>query len=315
MSFTGIRGLESRAPLAVAVSLGVKGPSGNPEDTRRFFVVNARANGKGREAVRALHPDFASFNARYLPPPRPDDGATAEVFRAWEERRDTAAAARVKHAAKCSVINGTLIHAGRESVHIQLSAYKLKGHEHPKGAPSCEGDGVKARRWIDGDYRPIVCPNEMCPHRVRGVKPPDCKPFGLLVFQLRFESLPNLPAKFSTGAWESCANLQGFFDDLDRQSRELGVEQPNYYGLPFKLQITERSNAEKRTKWPVVSIVADFKPGQTLQGFLLRQQSDMRQLRDERRLLSVRSATDEAEDEDAISDDLLALSPGVPGRS
>ena len=63
----GIEGLQGREPIAAALSVGVKGPSGAPVEKDRFHVLRSHAQTaqvRGRSTlIREPHPSFGSFNA------------------------------------------------------------------------------------------------------------------------------------------------------------------------------------------------------------------------------------------------------------
>lgn len=264
--------ITSREPLAVAVATGRKSDRGFPVDTHRFFLVNSRADGKGQAAVRRMHPSFERFNA--IQPSAKD----VSDFGPEE--------AKARHDAARQTIRGVIVHASEEEAFwTNYRAQTLPGHEHPKQAPSCEGDGVRAKRWMpsQGAYADIECPADKCRYRqpstgARGPTRPPCNPYACLVFQLRFENAPCLPAKYETRGHEANGNLKGFFDNIKKQAAHLGLTNPSLYGLPFVLDLSRRSDGGKQTKWFVASMSPDFPPGMTLQQFLLRQSEERAQL-------------------------------------
>jgi len=273
----GTPGIEPRQPISVAVAMGRKGESGGVVGKDRFWLVNARADGMGRAAVRGLHASFARFN-----------GAPPE---------------------QCRTVRGNIVHAQEEEAcWTSYTAQTLPGHQHPRLAPSCQGDGARAQRWMPerAAYVEIPCPNERCQYRqpTQGTRGPGrslCNPLAKLVFQLRFESMPCLPAVFSGRGYETTGALKGFFLDIERQANALGLERPNLYGLPFALELSSRSNPEKQTKWWAVSMVPDLPAGMTLQGFLLRQTEERGQLA-ERRTLLLAPTVQEVMDAEIVDD-------------
>ena len=268
----GTPGIATREPLAVAIATGRKKDQGfGVVDRHRFFIVNAKADGKGKDARRALHPMFARFNA--LTPARLSDGSPGD---------------QSKHDAERATIRGIIVHATEEEAFwTNYQAQTLPGHQHPTMAPSCQGNGDRARRWmlerrgpdgatIPAGYADIPCPGELCEFSQPGMKNgkptrSPCGPYACLVFQLRFENMPCLSAKYESRGKESNGAIKGFFVDLKRQASMLGVENPNLYGIPFVLEWTPRSNGEAQTKWHVASLSTDFPPGMTLQQFFLLQ--------------------------------------------
>lgn len=267
----GTPSISSREPLAVAIATGRKKAEGyGIIGKHRFYIVNARADGKGKDARRALHPAFAAFNADRAPANR--DGTPGD---------------QVAHDAKRATVRGNLVHASElECFWTNYKAQTLPGHQNPKMAPSCVGNGDRAKRWMPnlGEYLDIPCPGDRCefqqpgPDKGRGPTRPPCGPYAILVFQLRFENAPCLIAKYESRGKESNGQLKGFFDDIRRQASMLGVHDPNFYGIPFVLDWTRRSNAEARTEWFVASMSTDFPPGMTLQQFLMRQLDERAQL-------------------------------------
>ena len=226
----GIKGLEGREPVSVVLSLGIKNASGVPMEKDRFhLVVPHEAEGR-----RVHHAGFAAFNSA------PPD--------------------------KRQLIRGNLIHATEaECFHMNLRAQVAKTlglRGHPNRRPVCEGDGVRALRWTGqdpDDYTEVPCPNKDCPARL--VEPAECKPFSRLLFRLRWPEgnpLPSVVAKFTTGGWNTSANLRGFFDQIATTDREIGLKDYTLFGLPFTLTLHQQTKASARRKFPVVAISPDM---------------------------------------------------------
>ena len=239
----GIKGLEGREPIAAAVTIGIKkGGSGYPVERDRFHVVNPRE----ADGVRALHPAFASFNA------------------AGADNR--------------KVLLGNLVHASQQACfEYQLKAQVI-GSAHPDRKPACVGDGIHAVRWEGpdpDDFMQIKCPNERCEFRL--TEPPKCKPFARLLFRLRWQDGVNLPTplvKYTTGSWNTTANLLGFFEHIDRVARELGLEQYTLFGFPFILTLQDQTKASTKSRFPVVHISPEQDPVQ----FFMAQRQNIAQL-------------------------------------
>lgn len=272
----GTPSIASRQPLAVAVATGRKGDRGSPVDRHRFFLVNARADGKGKDAVRHPHPAFPGFNALAT------DDAT-----------------RAAHDAKRASLRGILVHASEaECFWTNYRAQTLPGHEHPKMAPSCQGNADRAQRWMPatGAYADIPCPGDQCQYRQPGMRNgretrSPCTPYACLVFQLRFENMPCLLAKYESRGHGTSGQIKGFFEDIARQAAALHVDNPSLYGIPFVLDLSQRSNAAKQAKWFEVTMSTDFPPGMTLQQFLLLQATERGQLVSKAPLLIGQSPT------------------------
>lgn len=242
----GIKGLEGREPIGAAVTIGIKDKArGFPTQRDRWHIVNPReADGR-----RDYHPGFGSFNA-----------APAE---------------------KRKMLRGNLVHAqADECFEYQLKAQVL-AKAHPDRKPACVGDGIHAVRWEGpdpDDFMNIKCPNERCEFRL--MDPPKCKPFARLLFRLRWQEGVHLPTplvKYTTGAWNTTANLKGFFEHIERVARELGLKQYTLFGFPFILTLQEQTKASKRSRFPVVTISPEQDPVE----FFMRQRANIAQLQQE----------------------------------
>ena len=245
----GIAGLQGREPVSVVLSLGIKNAQGVPvEKDRLHLVVPHEADGR-----RGHHAGFAAFN------------------NAAPERRQ--------------MIRGNLVHATeRECFELNLRAQVAKSlglPAHPNKRPVCQGDGVRAQRWCGiadepDNYTEVQCLNERCQARL--TEPSQCKPFARLLFRLRWPDgnpLPSVVAKFTTGGWNTAANLRGFFDQIDRTARQIGLTQYTLFGLPFTLTLHQQTKASARRKFPVVAISPDM----DLIEFFGRQQEQIAQLK------------------------------------
>lgn len=226
--YRGIAGLEGREPVGAVLTIGVKGPRGNPTDTDRFHLVVPTMGADGR---RALHPDFKRWHA-----------------------------APIDHR---QVVHANLVHVTEEDAWgYRLKAQVLPGDRwpaHPDKRPACEGDGVTATRYFGetgtDDFREIPCPNEAC--EFRQGKPKPCGAFGTLYFRIRWPegvSLPSPLVKWSTASWNSVRNVEGFFEHVRTQAEELGVESPSLYGLSFSMTLSRKTKPSERAAFPVVSI-------------------------------------------------------------
>lgn len=237
---TGIDGLVGREPIGAALSIGRKGDRGFPVDRDRFFVMlpsaQSREIGGKAQQVRDPHPSFVAFN-----------GA--------EPARRTVIPARLAHARVA------------ECFEYRRQAQVLPGLSHPKRAPACMGDGVRALRWDagKGEYVAIPCPAERCPHTQppEPNKPAPCKPW--MRFLARFDfprdaagkGLPNIPFKFTSGSWNTVKNFVGLFESFRASCRNLGVDPDTIplFGLAVSIQLQERTDPGAQRRFPVVSIV------------------------------------------------------------
>lgn len=230
--YEGIDGLRPRMPLGAALSVGIKGPSGAPTNTDRFYFVSPYDSAEGKFRVRPQLPQFA----------------------AWNEAEPAAR----------RLVRGNLLHARREECfeyRLRAQVLTSKWPAHPQKLPACTGDGDRATRYYGDtpdDFREIACPNELCEFRQGSVKL--CKPFAQLLFRPRWENGERFPSpltKLTTGSWNSVSALAGFFKYIDDQARQFGLESYSLFGLPFSLQLTMRTKPQAQQRFPVLAISPD----------------------------------------------------------
>jgi hypothetical protein len=302
----GIANLQGRAPVGAVLTIGIKkdgNPRGFPVEKDRFHLVVPReANG-----VRLHHPGFSAFN-RVPRKPNPDDYQDASRLEAdratWEAELG-----------KRRVIRGNIVHGTqRECFEHYLRAQVLPGHPaHPDRRPACIGDGKRAVRYtgVEGGghtFRDIECPNERCEFRQRkGDKPTPCKPFARLLFRIRWAENSPLPTplvKYTTGAWNTTANLLGFFTYLDDSARQLGLDRWTLFGFPFTLTWTEQTKPSETSRFPVVVITPDADP----MAFFDAQRVRLRELQEPVRY----AALTDAEEQDTATEDFRHVSVSIP---
>lgn len=231
----GIDGLEGREPVGAVLSVGIKAPGGNPIEKDRFHLLDPMPDANNR---RHHHPRFKPFN-------------------------DAPAADR-------RVIVGQLVHQSEEQCFgYKLLAYRAKGHpSHPRRLPFCEGDGIRARRYVgiindEHTFEDIVCPNDRCEFRVRpktsrGLGPATCKPWSKLLFRIRWGDRSNLPSmlvKYTTRAWSTTKAMIGLFDQIRDQATMVLGDGRAYTlgGFEFTMTLGEGTNPEQHTRFPVVT--------------------------------------------------------------
>lgn len=241
----GIAGLRGRESIPVAVSLGIKGPTGFPIEKDRFHIVNGRATTEDRNGrktdLRAAHALFSTFNE-----------ASAAM------RRDI----------PCVIAHATI----PEFVDQKRQAYVLpEMPSHPMRAPVCRGDGVQAVRWVKGAWTNISCPGDECPFskpsEYQGKeRPAPCKPTTKIILRFAwhrleaghpFKGLPPLPFKYVSGGWNTAANILGFRESLETQCANMGVDVLDVplFGMPVRLQLYERTG--KAQKFSVAELMVD----------------------------------------------------------
>lgn len=233
--YSGILDMRGQLSVGCALTVGVKhAQKGYPIEKDRFHIVWPEENDQER---RPYHPRFEPFNT--APP---------------EARR---------------AVFGTIMHATRaECFDHSLWAQAPKGEQMPPSRrPFCRGNGEVALRFQgirDGEevFEEIECPNDRCRFRQpveRGK--PGCGPHMRFLFMLQWSErspLPSMLCKFTSGGWNTTNRFKGFFKQVEAIAAAYGLQpdQVNWTGLRFVLQLSERTNKEKRSRYPVVSITA-----------------------------------------------------------
>lgn len=259
---TGISGLVGKEPIAAALSVGRKGPTGAPIEKDRFHVLlpDRQASDGDRKPIgglRLAHPSFASFNGaevarRQVVPARLAHGTIPELFD-WRRQAQqvTVAGKALVHPRQRPVCLGN----GGESDGI---AWRFDPADPSRRDP-------KVLAGWDG-YRAIVCPGDRCPFAQEGTgargQGVACKPW--MRFLARFDwprdpsgkGLPNVPFKYTSGSWNTVRSFLGLFDGFRRACQAMGVDPGTIplFGLPVLLQLQERTDAGQQRRFPVVSI-------------------------------------------------------------
>lgn len=288
---TGIAGLKGRPPIGAAVTIGIKGDKGFPTQRDRFHIVEVNENDQGR---RPHHRAFDAFNSVDNP----------------EARR---------------LLRGNIVHATQAGCFESRLNCQVQpgGQQHPRRIPFCRGDGVTAVRWMGGDegnFKSITCPHDKCEYRQpqQGNKPIPCKPWMRFAFRITWApetqallvakgrpEMPSMTVKLTSGSWATAANFKGFFDSFCDNARELGVANPVLFGLPFVLQLTERTNRQRKSRYPVITIT----PTMDVVEFLMKQRDQLDHLH---ATPPAPALTDESEQAPTVvADDLDSIS--VPG--
>ena len=240
--FDGIAGLEGRLSVGCALTVGVKPTAGTgyPSERDRFHLVWPQEDEAGR---RPLHPQFGEYNR-----------ARPEARRA---------------------IYGVLAHARQEECFSHaLRCQGVKGRPMPPSRrPFCSGDGRAALRYVGVDgagverFDRIACPHDAC--EFRQGEPAPCKPHMRFLFMLAWGPGVEFPAmlcKFTSGAWNTTREFVGFFGAIRSIAVAFGLDSSaiNLAGFRFVMQLTERSNKARKSRYPVVTIT----PVDDIAGFL-----------------------------------------------
>lgn len=235
--FDSIAGVEGAEHIYAVLSLGKKDANLIPREKDRFHIVNPHETDKRR----LTHEDYEPFNA------------------APKELRTT--------------IRGNIMHATKHDCFgMQLFNYTNKAvGTHPKELPFCEGDGTRARRWMGktpDNFQDIECPNRQCPFAISK----ECRSMMRFYFRIRwtpvdsqkpidarFATLPTTMFKYVSKGWNMVNNFMGFFDDIDKMAKGLGLQAYSLVGLPFVMRVYDRTGKVngQGVRYPVVSISAE----------------------------------------------------------
>lgn len=282
--YTSIAGLVGRDPVGAVVTVGTKGANGAPIDRDRFYFKSVFAQDVGGVQRKEPHPAFAAYN------------------KAEADKRRT--------------LRGNLVHARVEDCfEAGLAAQKLKGFpSHPKKIPTCCGDGKKATRFYgkkeDGsdDFRVIDCPNDLCFARIGRVK--ECRPAVRLLFRVNWNegvALPKILVRLVSHSWNSAANFQGFFDYLTEQAQAFGLGEFSVFGIPFAITLTEKTNPEEKSRFPVLTIT----PECDLQDYFVWQRKQLESFGGKLALPAPLSAPENSAPE-IVAADFADIVPGLP---
>lgn len=224
-------------PVAAVLRIGKKGERGAPTDRDRFYVASPHEV----DGTRPLHPSFALFNE--------------------------APAAR-RRMVRCNLVHANL----EDALDLQRYAFRLPGLPAPPNRrPGCEGDGRDAVRFLDGEFRAIRCPGDLCEYAQCAA----CKIRLKVLFRPNWndDRLPAPLMAYASRGEHMLSSVYGLFDHVAEVAHGVGLlpERPAeteghraleehgvpVFGLPFSLTLTERTNKEKRTRFPVVIFAPD----------------------------------------------------------
>lgn len=221
-------GINPSMSIGAAVSLGVKDARGIPIEKDRFHIVMPHE----ADNIRLQHPAFAAFNNA-----KP------------EHRR---------------MLRGNLVSVNQEDCfeyYDRAQTAGRKGPMHPNKLPFCQSDGVTATRWMgDDEFKEMPCLGDKCQYVTS--MPPSCTKYMRLMFILRWNEtgavkLPRMVVKFTSKSRSTVSSCVGLFKFASDTMKNLGME-PNLFGLPFTMTLVERTNKEKRSRYPTVQFAMDM---------------------------------------------------------
>jgi len=173
---------------------------------------------------------------------------------------------------------------------LETDAYKnyLGAYKPPEGsafkAPEkggfwCQGDAVRARRYINGEFKDIPCPNRLCDYSQEGSGPrgqgTHCKPHIELVAQFNWSEeskLPRVLFEWDSQSWNNVSNIEGMFQQINDLASRIGFARGKFplVNLQFTMNLKERHKAgggnRKAKNFPEVSFSVDGDIMQWMQG-------------------------------------------------
>lgn len=267
--YSGVADVRGRTPTGAVLTVGRSSAAGSPTERDRFYLMGTdthrvkfkSASGNAWSAERRnLHPDFREFNH-----------TSSGGVNLYEHPESEA-----RPGVGVSVFRGTLLHVERgDNYGTRYVAFRLPGKqddgkrwEMPPGRrPMCSGNGDRAERFVDGEFRDIPCPGDLCPYRQdQGGRGRPCKFSLWLVFQPRWtESWQqgfSAPLMMWTthSKWNSGEAVVGLFDEIERVAGVLGLESVSWAGLPFTMTLGAKTNPQDGKNYPVVSFAWDGDP-------------------------------------------------------
>jgi len=315
--------ITGKEPVGAALSVGVKGLNGQPINKDRFYIVQPQSHsetyrkrdgGTYNAEKRDLHPSFAQFNDDEKTPADRRRTIPVRIMHAREWNPDT------------DPPNGCFWYA--------FQAFTLGNKRHPRNKPMCEGDGIKAERWVPavggGELvkKCIECPGKgRCPYTVAAAPKqgqtykPKAECGMKMTFVARFDwpraadgrGFPNMPFKYKSGGEHMVYAFVGFFDAFRRICLDVGVpyEAVNLVGFPAMLQLSEKTSKEDQTRFPVVYLVPRYDEVDIL-GWIGQQATRIRQLQDQYAPHGAPLLTTD-DDYDLISPTIVTSAGNIPG--
>lgn len=301
----GIDGLKGKEPIGAVLTIGEKGPGrdnkpGSPiSRDRLFWRLPQEVDG-----VRPRHPKFRSWNEHGDP-----------------RQGDKPGDAKARAAALRSV-QGIIVHGERDSFfEHSLHCQAVKGKpSHPAGMPFCRGDGKRAVRYLgegkgdDGSgFAEIACPADACEFRQEANGKVMCKPFARLLFRPHWpdgQERPTPLTKWTTHSWNSVRALLGLVEYVEAQAAALGVPEWSFYGLRFEMTLAEKTNKQRKSRFPIVV----FSALDDVQSWLMAQHAQRRQLAEGRPVVAALIDGDQQSGPE-LKADHDTIVPGRPGAA
>lgn len=239
-----------------------------------------RAPGVGRTAVSPLHPEAAAFNRagrRHLAAVLIHDSLqeaihvapAAYVLPGQEHTKPTEAQRQFGCACEPNAGPDGQLYARRWVLDADAPreawVYEKRTDAYGQTRQVRVGPGAWRRVPCFGFGAPGVPP---CPF-TQGEKP-SCKLSGHLIVQVSEPDLPTWAIEVKTGgSWNTSAHQWiAQREDITRQFKSLGGDgAPNLYGMPVRLEMTPHEGRGQR--FEVIGLHPNFRPGQTLQSWLV----------------------------------------------
>lgn len=273
--------------MGAVLRIGKRGDRGSPVERDRFYV----ALPDKVDNVRPLHPDFAIYNKA-----------------APNKRRNV----------RARLVHGNL----RDAFDLQRFAWGLPNHERPDGQrPTCQGDGERAIRYVEGEFQEIPCPGDLCEFWA-------CKACKQRL-KIRFypvwndDRLPSPLTDYTSRGEHMETSLYGLFDFVANVAYEVGLlaekpaETEGYkaleehgvpvFGLPFMISLSEKTSKKAGgRRFPVVR----FSPDGDIMAWMLGMKRNLEELSEGHEPLALPASVADDPDE-VIAADMEEVDPDV----
>lgn len=228
----GIPGLRPRQYPACSITIGTKGPTGQPGwEKDRFFLKGEAEQKQYRKR------DGGTYDALSKP--------EHPAFVVWHEQPPELRRS----------IPFTLMHLHQDDAF----RWQLRANpdtpgipRHPRRGPACMGNGTVAQRWDGRQYATIRCPGEQCQY-AQGEKPA-CGPWMSLLGRLAIPKLPTLSFEFKSRGWHTPSNVLGLFAGFTEACMGIGVDPSRVplFGLPLTMNLAMMTKPGR--SFPVVKL-------------------------------------------------------------
>lgn len=171
---------------------------------------------------------------------------------------------------KAAILRCRLVHVHfEEAYQFHLGAFQPpKGHgDTPPSGWWCRGDASQAERWVNGAFKRILCPGELCEFCQEkwgiGGKSAHCKPNLRLIAQFNWNEKSNFPRmmfQFDSKSWNNHGAIMGLFEFVKGIAKEvLKVEHFPVIQMPFTMTVKEVVKRNGR-RYPAIAVSFEGDP-------------------------------------------------------